>query len=217
MKLHYVVGSPNCRKVHSVINHLDLDVEFVYLDFFNGDLEKEEFFSINPNKKVPALTDGNFHLWESNAIMQYLADSAPTNNLYPKDPQTRADIARWQSWELAHYNQALGTIAFESVLKPRFNIGESNQPLIDNGVANLTVYAAVLDAHLAKRDFVVGNQVTLADYSLICIEAFKDMIPFDWSDYQNLNAYYQRISNQAPWQDTAPVSPEAVGHVPDVA
>ncbi|VAW73351.1 hypothetical protein MNBD_GAMMA12-3331 [hydrothermal vent metagenome] len=217
MKLHYVVGSPNCRKVHCVINHLNLDVEFAYLDFFNGDLEKEEFLNINPNKKVPALSDGSFQLWESNAIMQYLADTAPENSLYPKNPQVRADIARWQYWELAHYNQALGTVAFESVLKPKFNIGESNQSLIDNGVENLAVYAAVLDAHLSKRDFLVGNQVTLADYSLICIEAFKDAIPFDWSDYKNLNAYYQRISSQPQWQDTAPVSPEAVGHVPEIA
>jgi glutathione S-transferase len=76
MKLHYVVGSPNCRKVHAVINALGLQVEFAYLDFFRGDLRGADYLAMNPNAMVPVLVDGDFVLTESNAIMNYLADAA---------------------------------------------------------------------------------------------------------------------------------------------
>ena len=217
MKLYYVVASPNCRKVHSVINHLSLDVEFEYLDFFSGDLATPEFFAINSNGKVPVLTDGDFKLWESNAIMQYLTSKVPATTLFPNDPKIRADIARWQFWEQAHYNQALGTIAFETVLKPQFNIGETNQAVVDSAIENLIQFAAVLDMHMQNKTFVVGDSVTLADYSLIHIEAFKDAIPFDWSNYPNLNAYYDRMRADPHWAKTAPESVEAIGRKPATA
>lgn len=217
MKLYYVVGSPNCRKVLCVINHLQLDVDMEYLDFFTGDIGTEEFLTVNPNGKVPALTDGTFSLWESNAIMQYLADQVPGNTLLPGDPKIRADIVRWQCWELAHYNHAFGSMAFEAVLKPQFNLGESNQALIDCATENLTQFAGVLDKHMENRTYVVGDQLTLADYSLIHIEAFKDALPFDWSGYPNVNAYYDRMRAAPHWASTAPPSPEAIGRKPAAA
>lgn len=217
MKLYYVVGSPNCRKVHSIINSLGLDVELEYLDFFSGDLATPEFFAINPNGKVPVLTDGDFTLWESNAIMQYLASKGPATSLFPTEVKTRADIVRWQFWEQAHYNQAFGTIAFETVLKPQFNIGETNQPVVDIAIENLMQFAAVLDKHMQNRTFVVGDCVTLADYSLIHIEAFKELIPFDWSSYPNLDAYYDRMRTDPHWAKTTPESVEAIGRKPESA
>ncbi len=217
MKLYNIVGSPNCRKVLSVINHLQLEVETEYLDFFTGDLGTDAFLAVNPNGKVPALTDGAFTLWESNAIMQYLADQVPGNTLLPNDPQMRADIVRWQCWELAHYNQAFGTIAFESVLKPQFNLGDTNQALVDYAKENLAQFAGVLDKHMANRTYAVGDQLTLADYSLTHIEAFKDALPFNWSGYPNVNAYYDRMRAAPHWASTAPPSPEAIGRKPAAA
>jgi glutathione S-transferase len=76
MKLYYVVGSPNCRNVHAVLNHLQLEVERVYFDFFAGDLRQPDYLALSPNGKVPTLVDGDLVLSESNAIMQYLADKA---------------------------------------------------------------------------------------------------------------------------------------------
>jgi glutathione S-transferase len=217
MQLYYVVGSPNCRKVHAVINHLCLDVDLHYLGFFNGDLRKPDYLSVNANGKVPALRDGEFVLWESNAIMQYLADKAPGNALLPKDGRGRADVLRWQCWELAHFNRAFGVLSWETVAKPGF-LGQSpDAALVKWSTQELTRFAAVLDAHLDGRRFVVGDDLTLADYSLAHLEGFKDTVPFDWKAFPNVDAYFQRMRVNPHWAKTAPPSREAIGHVPVAA
>ena len=119
MKLHAVIGSPNSRKVEAAISHLGLGgIEREYLDFFAGELGAQDYLRLNPNGMVPTLVDGALTLWESNAIMQYLADKAGGRSgetLFPRDPARRADVVRWQCWELAHFNKAFGVIAFEAV------------------------------------------------------------------------------------------------------
>ena len=214
MKLYAVVGSPNCRKVRAAINHLGIDVEIEYLDFFTGDLESADYLGLNPNAMVPTLQDEEFVLWESNAIMQYLANLVPGNSLFPHDVQVRADITRWQCWELAHYNKAFGVLALEAIAKPTYMQMEGDPAIIAWAGQELARFAKVLEGHLENREYAVGDDVTLADYSLIHIEAFKEAIPFDWSPYPNVNAYYQRIAALPYWADTAPESPDTVGKRP---
>ena len=217
MKLYAVIGSGNCRKVQATIKHLGLDVDIEYLDFFAGDLNTPEFLALNPNGRVPTLTDADFRLWESNAIMQYLADTVSGNALFPQDPQTRADIVRWQCWELAHFNNAFAMLAYETVLKPRFMQVEPDPPIVAYAQESLSQFAAILDGHLADRDYVVGNAVTLADYSVVNMEGFKDIIPFDWSGYPQVNAWYDRLRAVPHWAQTAPANPEDMGRKPDAA
>lgn len=214
MKLYTVIGSPNSRKALAAVHQLGIAVEIEYLDYFESDLESPEYRVLNPNCMVPTLVDGDFSLWESNAIMQYLADKVPGNTLFPRDPQTRADIVRWQCWELAHYNKALGVLSFEAVAKTLLMDSEPDQALIDWAVQELGHFAPILEKHLRDRDYVVGASLTLADFSLIHIEPFKDAVPFDWSPYPNLNAYYQRIGALPTWSSSAPASPEAMGRRP---
>ena len=214
MKLYAVVGSPNCRKVLAVIHHLELNIDIDYLDFFEGDLTTAEYLALNQNGMVPTLVDGDFSLWESNAIMQYLADTVPGNTLFPKDPKTRADILRWQCWELAHYNKALGVLSYEAIVKPMLMGEEANAATVEWAVGELNRFAPVLESHLGNREFVVGNDVTLADYSLIHIHMFKDEVPFDWSPFPNINDYYRCIGSLPHWTFSLPANMEAVGRRP---
>ena len=217
MKLYYVVGSPNCRKVHAAINHLGIEVEFEYMDFFEGDHKKPEYLTLNSGGMVPSLHDGDFVLSESNAIMQYLADKVPGNTLFPRDAKTRADIVRWQCWDLAHYNKAFGVLAWEAVAKPNFMGAEPDLGVVNWAKNELSRHAPVLDAHLKGRTYVVGENITLADYSLAHVEMFKEAIPFDWLPFPNLNKYYERMRAVPHWAETAPVSPDAQGRRPKPA
>jgi glutathione S-transferase len=134
--------------------------------------------------------------------------------LFPQHPQTRADIVRWQCWELAHFNNAFATVAFETVLKAELLKQEPNLPVVEYAIESLNEFASVLEGHLSNRDYVVGNGITLADYSMINIEGFKDMISFDWSGYPTLNAYFDRMRADPHWASTAPESPAALGRKP---
>ncbi len=214
MKLYAVVGSPNSRKVLAVVNHTGINVDIEYLDFFAGDTHQADYTALNPNAMVPTLVDGDLKLWESNAIMQYLADKSGDDVLYPKNLSLRADIARWQSWELAHFNQAFGTLAFESVAKPNFMDLPGNPALIDWAKEQLVRFSTILNTHLKDRSYMVGETMTLADYSIIHVDFFKAMIPFDWTPFPHVNDYFERMCQSPHWANTAAESLEQMGRKP---
>jgi len=216
MQLFLINGSGNSRKVQAVINHLGIEVDYQYLDWLAADHKKPGYLSINPNGRVPTLRDGDFTLWESNAIMQYLADRVPGNRLYPTDPRQRADIARWQSWETTHFNRWLGVLVFETVLKPQFMKQPPDDARVQAALPEMKTFAGVLEAHLENRQFLVGDELTLADYSLVQQESFASAIPFDWNAYPNILSYFERMRAVPHWCKTAPRPGEA-GRIPKAA
>ncbi|WP_281629394.1 glutathione S-transferase family protein [Vibrio sp. St2] len=211
MKLYTIVGSPNSRKVLAVINHLGLDIEIEYLGLFSGEHKQPEYVSLNPNAMVPTLVDGDVSLWESNAIIQYLAENSGINDLYPNELKVRADINRWLCWELAHFNQAFGTLALEAVAKPGFLGVKGDDAVINWAKQNLVRFSEVLERHLEGRKFMVGDAITLADYAIVHVEFFKESIPFDWDSYPNINDYFARMRNEQHWAATAPSKIEDIG------
>ena len=102
-------SSINVRKVLWTCAELDLDVEHVESD--------AKLLARNPNAKVPVLEDGEFVLWESGAIMQYLADRTHGQTLYPDNILVRADINRWMLWTAQHFAPPLGVIVYEHIWK----------------------------------------------------------------------------------------------------
>jgi glutathione S-transferase len=198
MKLHIVPGSPSSRKVEAVIRHLGLEIEIQEHNFFAGGLRKPTYLALNPNARVPTLEDGDFVLWESNAITQYLADRAGGNELFPRQAQARAAIVRWQFWELAHFNRAFGVLAFETVAKPRRGL-QTDAAAVALAQAELARCAPVLESHIMGREYLVGDAVTLADYAMIPFEGYRSLVPFDWAPYSELNAYFDRMSRLEPW------------------
>jgi glutathione S-transferase len=199
MKLYILPASPNSRKVLAVIHHLGLKVEIVCLDLASGDTATPEFLALNPNGMVPVLVDGTFRLWESSAINHYLVETAGGSSLFPRDPQIRADITRWQFWEQAHFNKAFGTLVFESVIKPKLGMGEASAGLVDFCLQEIGRFAKVLEAHLRGRSTLVGNDISLADYAMIGLENYRGATPFDWSPFPNINRYFDEIRETDAW------------------
>src|SRR5208337_2613528 len=115
MKLYGFPFSPNTWKVRAVAVHLGLPLEFALVDLTKGEQKTPDYLALNPTGRAPVLVDGDFKLWESVAILQYIASKTP-NALWPNDARARADITRWQSWQLAHF----GKEACEPLLFERF-------------------------------------------------------------------------------------------------
>ena len=155
MILHTVPGSPNGRRVEAVIAHLGLQVEIRHYDLFKGELKLPNYLALNANAKAPTLQDGDFLLWETTAIMQYLCEKSGDTDLFPRNPRIRADIARWQCWEGLYFNAALSTLAFETIAKARRNIGPDASQ-IEQAKLTLDRFAPVLEAHLKGRKYMVG-------------------------------------------------------------
>ena len=102
MKLYSFSPTPNNRKVEAFIKHFDLPVEIHSMGFREQENRTEAYLRMNPMGKAPLLVDGDFCLWESNAILCYLATLHPETGMLPDDPQGRADCDRWLYWQAFH-------------------------------------------------------------------------------------------------------------------
>lgn len=123
MKLYFHPAAPNCIKVLVTATHLDIALEHEVVDLFKGEQDQPGYRSVSPTGLVPALQDGEFVLWESNAIMQFLAASGPHSSLLPCNERGRADVTRWQCWELAHWTPAVSVYLRENLFKRLKGIG----------------------------------------------------------------------------------------------
>ena len=204
MKLYSIQASNNCRRVNATIAHLGLDVEIVEPRLQAGDLKKADYLALNPNAKVPTLVDGDFTLWESRAIMQYLAAKKPGNELWPSDPKGQADIARWQFWEASHLSRGTGAFAFEKLFKPLFMKKEPNPVALAQGEKDFHAFAPVLTAQLESRKFIVGSHVTLADFSVGACFSYAEASGLPWNDYAHIKARWARLDEVPAWKSTAP-------------
>lgn len=209
MKIYSVNGSHNCRRVLATADHLGLDYELKELDLKGGEHKQPAFFAVNPNGKVPALEDGDFKLWESTVIMQYLASKKPAAGLFPDDPKTRADIARWQMWDAVHLGRATSTFAFEKLFKPMFMQQEPNANAVAQATKDFHLFAPVLNGQLEGKKYVTGDALTLADFSIGA--SFQYAIPagIPVDDYKHILAWNERLNEIDAWRKSAPQLPKS--------
>src|SRR5579859_5265886 len=146
MKLYFHPPSGNSRRVLLVATHLDVPLERVVVDLTKGEQREAPHLHRNPNGRVPVLDHDGFVLWESRAIMQYLAESTPGQTLLPADPRGRAEVNRWMYWCAAHMSPANTVLVFENFVKAR--LGQTPDPAeIARGEKLVAQCAPVLDAH----------------------------------------------------------------------
>jgi glutathione S-transferase len=209
MKLYGFPPSPNTWKVRAVAAHLGLRLDFELVDLTKGQSRSPEYLALNPTGRTPVLVDGDFKLWESNAIMQYLASRAP-NSLWPNDARTRADIMRWQSWQLAHWGkEACEPLVFQRLVKKVLGLGAPDEAVVAKAIEAFNREARVLDAHLSGRSYLVGNAITLADFSVAATLFHAKEAELPIAPYSHVLDWFARVSALAAWSDTAPQRPAA--------
>jgi glutathione S-transferase len=204
MKLYGFPPSPNTWKVRAVATHLGLPLELRLVDLAKGQQRAPEYLALNPTGRTPTLVDGDFTLWESTAIMQYLADRKP-NALWPNDARTRADIARWQSWQMQHWSpEACQPLIFQRLVKKILNLGPPDAAAIEKATEAFNREARMLDAHLAKHPYLVGTAVTLADFSAAAPLVYAKEGELPVAPYAHLRDWSARVLGLPAWRDTAP-------------
>lgn len=205
MKLYGFPPSPNTWKVRAVAAHLGVPLQFELVDLTKGEQRAPEYLALNPTGRTPVLVDGDFILWESNAILQYLASRA-ANAVWPDDVRTRADIMRWQSWQLAHWHQeACVPLIWERLIKSIARLGPPDTAVVAKATEAFTREAKVLDAHLAKNAYLVGTAMTLADFSVAAPLFYVKEAELPVGGHPHLEDWFARVSALPAWRDTAPV------------
>jgi glutathione S-transferase len=203
MKLYFHPLSGNSRRVLLVATHLHVPLERVLVDITKGEQKGAPHLERNPNGKVPVLDDNGFVLWESRAIIQYLAGKVPGQTLLPDDPQGRADVQRWLFWCAAHNGPVATTLVQENFVKPLMGRPVDAAELA-RGEAAFHQNMAVLDPHLATNQWMARDHLTLADFSLAASFALAGPAKFPIGDYKHVLAWLDRIQALDVWKQTQP-------------
>lgn len=189
MKLYDFPFSPNCRKVRAVAYELGIPLDYVRIDLLQGESRIPAFLARNGNGKVPVLEDGDFILWESTAIMRYLATGTP---LLPTQRRPAADVDRWLAWLLAHLAPAMQRVGFERIIKQARRLGPPDPAVIELATADFNAATAVLDAALADREYVAGP-LSVADFSLAGHYSLAPACELDLARFPNVRAWLARM------------------------
>lgn len=203
MKLHLFHPSPNSWKVRAVAAHCGIEAEEIFVDITMGDQHADAFVAVNPCRRTPALEDGDFRLWESTAIMQYLAQSAGSP-LWPGDAKARAHVMQWMSWHLQHWGPATEKFVFETIVKPLVGQGDPDPVAIAAATPRLHAEAATLDAHLKGRDALVGDGLTLADFAVVSTLTMAQPARMPLDGFAEIHRWSANILALPAWTSTAP-------------
>ena len=200
MRLYYHPLSSNSRRVLLTAYHLGLDLELIVVDLSSGQQKTPDYLRLNPNGRVPLLVDEGFVLWESHAIMQYLADRSPGQDIYPQDLSARADVNRWLFWSAYHFAPAAGLIIRERVSKKIVAGSGAPDPLeIARGEAQFPAVALVLDRHLVGRRWIAQDRLTLADFAIAAPLMHASAAQLPVAEFGNLQAWFARVQSLDAW------------------
>ena len=157
-------SSINVRKVLWTLQEVGVPFERIDAGLTYGVVDTADYAAKNPNRLVPLLEDGEFVLWESNAIVRYLcARYAPA--LYPQDLRARFDAERWMDWQQTTLNRAGGAAFLQLVRTP----AEQRQAaVIDASRAAMAPLIGLLDKHFESRCWMSGDAFSMADIPVAC-------------------------------------------------
>jgi len=190
MKLYSNPLSPNCRKVHALVKHLGLEVDSETVDLRAGAQKQPAYLAINPNGKVPALVDGAKTMWESDAILAYLASKQDTT-VWPKSDE-RYEIMKWMSWESCHFAPAVGKIIGQVIFAPMRG-AEPDPKVIEQGIEDFRKCAAVANGQLEKTKFLAGDKPTIADFAVSVWLSYEKVCSLPVSDYPQLARWWKAL------------------------
>jgi glutathione S-transferase len=190
MKLYNVAYSGNSYKVRLLLAHLGIPCEIIELDILKGESRTPEFLKINPNGRTPVLDDNGFTLAESNAILAYLARGT---RYLPDERKAFGLIFQWLFFEQYSHEPYIATSRFWLQHKP--DSAERTALLASKSVGG-SAALKVMEDHLAKNDFFVGNY-SIADIALFAYTHVAHEGGFPLDDFSKIRAWIERVKAQS--------------------
>ena len=183
-------NSGNCYKIKLMLHLLGLEYQWQAVDILRGDTQTPEFLAKNPNGKVPVLEleDGTC-LWESNAILNYLADGS---EFLPTEPRLRTQVLQWQFFEQYSHEPYVAVARFI-----QFYLGLPETRLEEYRALQKRGYKAldVMEQQLARTPYLVGDCYSIADVTLYAYTHVAHQGGFDLSGYPAIRSWLQRVAS----------------------
>lgn len=203
MKLYEHPFSSAAFKVRAVIHELGLPVTLVAVDMMKGEHKSPEFLARNPNGKVPTLVeDDGFCVWESNAILCYLAAKKPESGLLPTDARAMAQVQQWLQWQGTTFSVSTGEVMRETVYTKLFG-STKDEAKYAAGMEKVRRDLGVLEKTLAGKEFLCGK-LTLADFSLVSSLLLRTPMGVDLEAFPNVKAWVARMESRESVRKSLP-------------
>jgi len=197
--------SINVQKVMWVVGELDLAHERIDVGGAFGGLDSPEFEALTPHGRIPVIQDGDTVVWESNAVVRYLAAQYDEDGLAPSGAGARAQADQWMDW---HATTLYGDFISVFLGMVRTPPSQRNHGAIAQAAERTAEHYACLNAALAERPFIAGDRLTMGDipvgatlYRYFTLDIQRPSLP-------NLEAYYERLQTRAAYRDHVMVSYE---------
>ncbi|HEY1958328.1 MAG TPA: glutathione S-transferase N-terminal domain-containing protein [Polyangiaceae bacterium] len=196
IKLYGNPASTCTRKVLMTLGETETPFEMNVVDFSKGEHKQEPHTRRQPFGRIPAIEDDGFELFESRAIMRYIAEKTGSS-LLPRDLRARARVEQWISVETSEFSIHAMKFIYEHVFK------RPQAPAVLEAAGNaLTTTAAVLDKHLAGSQFIVGGDFTLADVAFMPYVEYAMMTPAKeiFAKHASFTKWWNAISARPTWR-----------------
>ncbi|HEY1836569.1 MAG TPA: glutathione S-transferase family protein [Rhizomicrobium sp.] len=162
-----------------------------------GGLDTEEFGALNPNRRIPVIDDDGTVVWESHAIVRYVAAKYGTGSLWPEDPGARARSDMWMDWAATDLQPAVIGVFWNFYRTPE---AERNWKLIRQGVARSAILFQLLDRHLETSDFIAGDRLTMGDIPAGAQLFRYFTLEIDRPHLPNVERWYARLQEQEAYR-----------------
>ncbi|MEB0042283.1 MULTISPECIES: glutathione S-transferase family protein [unclassified Pseudomonas] len=184
-------NSGNCYKIKLMLSLLGIDYRWVAVDILGGETETPAFLAMNPNGKIPVLEleDGTY-LWESNAILNFLADGS---RYLPSEPRLRTQVLQWQFFEQYSHEPYIAVARFI-----QFYLGLPQERMKEYRTMQKAGYRAlaVMEQQLTRTPFLVGDAFSIADIALYAYTHVAHQGGFDLETYPAIRHWLVRVAQQ---------------------
>lgn len=195
-----VLGRPNSVNVQKVmwcLAELGQAVKRSDIGGPFGGNDQPAYLAQNPNGKVPTLIDGDYVLWESNAIVRYLCDQYGIATWYPDTAQKRGHANQWMDWYLNELHPSMTTLFWQLI---RTEAAQRDQGAIEGAIAKCTAAWTILDQHLGANAYLLGDEISMADIPLACAAYRWHAMDFERPDLPVFKDWWSRISERPAYK-----------------
>lgn len=191
-------NSFNVQKVMWALGEIGLDFDHIDAGGPFGLLDEDWYREMNPNRLVPTLKDGKLTIWESHAILRYLAAKYSAGSLWPEDPGARSQADRWIDWTQSSLGSAFMQLFWMGYRTP---VADQKPQIIAQAKARTDALLSLLNDHLAGQTYVAGDGLTMGDIPAgCCLYRYFEM-DLDRPSLPHVEAWYARLTERPAYRE----------------